>query len=126
MIESEKDPAQQVEAARKAFELDFERFARFTVDSVERPGLSLKAAEDELRSLAELRTRHSGKKSALAACKKLIGGVAPEDRAAFGQLVQQTQSRIVQALEEAEAFLKVSIETARTESESLDVTIPGR
>lgn len=126
MTESEKDPAQQVEAASKAFESDFERFARFTVDSAERPRLSLKAAEDELRLLAELRTRHSGKKSALAACKKLIGRVATGERASFGQLVQQTESRMVQALDEVEQSLTAFIETARTESESLDVTIPGR
>ncbi len=125
MTESEKDPAQQVEAARKAFESDFERFARFTGDADGRPRLGLKEAEGELRLLAELRTQHSGRKSALAACKKLIGRVAPEERASFGQLVQQTESRIVQALERVETFLKGCIETARTESESIDVTIPG-
>src|SRR5216684_3943736 len=126
MTESEKDPAQRVEAARKAFESDFERFARFTGDSSDRPRLSLNEGEADLRSLAELGTRRSGKKSALAACKKLIGRIAAEERAAFGQLVQQTESRIVQALDEVEAFLKNNIETARIESESLDVTIPGR
>src|SRR5258705_6432627 len=105
MTEREKDPAQQVEAARKAFESDFERFARFTSESLDRPRLNLKEAEAELRSLAELRTRHSGKKSALAACKKLIGRVAAAERAAFGQLVQQTESGIVQALDEVEQSL---------------------
>ena len=126
MAENEKDPAPQVEAARKAFESDFERFARFTGDSAQRPRLSLKEAEEELRSSAELRTRHSGKKSALAACKKLIGRVEPTERASFGQLVQQTESRIVQALDEVEQSLRGISETARIESESIDVTIPGR
>ena len=126
MAENEKDPVQQVEAARKAFESDFERFVRFTGDSAGRSRLSLKEADAELRSLAELRTRHSGKKSALATCKKLIGRVAPDERASFGQLVQQTESQIVQTLDGAEQSLRAIIEEARTESESLDVTIPGR
>jgi len=46
-----------------------------------------KRAERELaaslqreRELAELRTRYTGRKSTIAACKKLIGRVAPEDR----------------------------------------------
>jgi phenylalanyl-tRNA synthetase alpha chain len=126
MAESEKHPAQEVKAARKAFELDFERFVRFTGKSAELTRLSLKDAEGELRALAELRTRHSGKKSELAACKKLIGRVAPEERASFGQLVQQTESQIVQALEQVERSLSAIIENASTEAESLDVTIPGR
>ena len=32
MTESEKSPVEQVEAAREAFEREFERFARFTAD----------------------------------------------------------------------------------------------
>ena len=55
--------------------------------------------------LAELRTRHLGKKSALAAAKKLIGRVAPEERAAFGQLVQATEEKFDMLLHEVELSL---------------------
>src|ERR1041385_3307835 len=75
-------PARQVEAASKAFEQEFERFARFTGDSPEFAGLDLDAALAEERALAEVRTRHLGKKSELAAAKKLIGRVPAEERAA--------------------------------------------
>ena len=121
-----QESASQVEAARKAFEQEFERFARFTGGAATSKNLSLDQAETEQRALNELRTRHLGKKGALAACKKMIGGVAPTERAAFGQLVQQTESIIVQNLERAEATLKTFIEASRTERESLDVTLPGR
>ena len=126
MTESAKDPAQQVDAAREAFEREFERFVRFTGDSARQTGLSLSEAESEQRALAELRTRHAGKKSAIAGCKKLIGRVQPEDRASFGQLVQQTEARIAQSIDEVEQTLKTVIETARIERESIDVTMPGR
>jgi phenylalanyl-tRNA synthetase alpha chain len=125
MTVGEQNPVQQVEAAREAFEREFERFAHFTGDrSV--PSLSLTEAEVEQRSLLELRSRHTGKKSALAACKKLIGRVASEERAGFGQLVQRADTAVNQSIEQAEQRLKSIIEAARTERENIDVTIPGR
>src|SRR3954464_7107727 len=126
MTASDQSPIQQVEAAREAFEREFERFVRFTGDDVAARDLSLKDAEAEQRALAELRAKHTGKKSALAACKKLIGRVEPDERAAFGQLVQRTDAGINQSIEDADQRLKSIIESARTERDSIDVTIPGR
>jgi phenylalanyl-tRNA synthetase alpha chain len=108
---------------REAFEREFERFARFTSE----PGAtisSLKEAEAELRGLADLRVRHTGKKSAIAAAKKLIGRVPAEQRASFGQLVQGAEAHITESIETAELALKTFIETARIARESLDVAIP--
>lgn len=119
-------PAQQVETASKAFEQEFERFARFTSDLKALSDLPLEQALAEERALSELRTRHLGKKSALAAAKKLIGRVSPEERAAFGQLVQSAEAALVTAIERAEQNLKQHIEQARTARESIDVTLPGR
>jgi phenylalanyl-tRNA synthetase alpha chain len=130
------DPKQQAEAARKAFEQEFERFARFRRDSESSGQASdhetvsvdakLKDAESSLRELGEVRSQHTGKKSALASVKKMIGRVATEDRAAFGQMVQQIEVEIVREIDEAEASLKSSIADLRTETERLDVTLPGR
>lgn len=122
----DQNPRAQVEAAREAFEREFERFVRLTRDAATetRPGLA--EAESEQRALGELRTRHTGKKSAIAACKKLIGRVQPEERAPFGQLVQQLEAGVAEALDEAERTLKEFIDSARSERESIDVTMPGR
>jgi phenylalanyl-tRNA synthetase alpha chain len=125
MTETEQDPTQQVETARKAFEQEFERFARFTADSSGENELDLEQALTEQRSLAELRTRHVGKKSSLAATKKLIGRVAPEHRGAFGQLVQSVEASLLSQLDKAEEYLRASIESLRTARESIDVTLPG-
>src|ERR687897_330342 len=98
-INTPEDPQDQVESASKAFEQEFERFARFTGSTAPLQELSLPEVEAEQRALAELRTRHLGKKSALASCKKSIGRIAPEERAGFGQLVQRREAEIVSAIE---------------------------
>ncbi len=124
--ELEQNPTQQVEAASKAFEQEFERFVRFTSAVNDFGGLSLDTAISEERALADLRTRHLGKKSALAATKKLIGRVSPEERASFGQLVQATESKVLARLDEASQSLGEFINTQRLARESIDVTLPGR
>jgi phenylalanyl-tRNA synthetase alpha chain len=124
--EKEQKPSDQVEAAHKAFEQEFERFARFTGDSPDTAGLQLAQAIADERALADLRTRALGKKSALAAAKKLVGRVSPEERAAFGALVQAAEAKVIQSLNEAELTLKKHIDEAQAARESIDVTIPGR
>src|ERR1051325_11635453 len=121
MTDSQADlsPEQQVTAAREAFEQEFERFARFTAGDRE-------VAVAEERALADLRTRHLGKKSALAATKKLVGRVAPDERATFGQLVQQADADITHRIELAERNLKQHLDSTRVALEAVDVTLPGR
>ena len=128
MTESQTDlsPNHHVEAINKAFERDFERFARFTADPTALSELDLETAIAEQRAVAELRIRHLGKKSQLAATKKLIGRVAPQERAGFGQLVQTTEDQLEAMLDKIELSLANYIDQARTASESIDVTQPGR
>lgn len=118
-------PDDQVKAARKAFELEFERFARFTGD-LSAQQLDLSEAEAEQRALNDLRTRHLGRKSALAGAKKLIGRVAPEERARFGQVVQSIEAEVARLLDDVEGNLNALVHMQRIERESIDVTLPGR
>jgi phenylalanyl-tRNA synthetase alpha chain len=120
------EPKQQVEAAREAFEQEFERFARFRRGLPEAGALTLKDAETLLRELDEGRRQHTGKKSGLAQAKKLIGRISPEERPAFGQHVQQLEQEIAQALDETEQSLKAYVAEAQQERERIDVTLPGR
>ncbi len=112
----------QVEAVREAFEQEFGRFARFGDEGTPAHG----DAEGALRELSDLRTRHTGKKSALSSLMKLVGRVPAEERAAFGQLVQQLRAKIEGELDEAEAILQARLAAARVERERVDVTLPGR
>ncbi len=127
--QSQEDPKALVEAARKAFEHEFGRFAGFAEDSAAPSAfsnLSLSQAEAEQRLLTDLQTRYLGKKSAFAAGKKMIGRVSPQERAAFGKLVQQNEAEITAKIAQAERALTSYIESARTERERIDVTLPGR
>ena len=103
--QTQDDPKLQVEAARKAFEQEFERFAGFAENGEQVQALNLDGAEAEQRALGELRTRHLGKKSAFSASKKMIGRVPADERAAFGQLVQQNEAEITGKIERAGIFL---------------------
>ncbi len=115
------DEKAKVEAVRKAFIDEFSLFANLNFD-----GITLVDAQQKLRELGELKIRHLGKKSSIAAAKKLIGKVSPEHRGAFGQLVQSIELEIVSSIEQAETELYDFITSAKTEAERLDVTIPGR
>ncbi len=115
------DAKHQVKEAKTAFVEAFKPF-----ETADLNGGAIDAAESLLRELGELKIRHTGKKSALAEAKKLIGKVAPEERGAFGQFVQSVEKEIVSKIESTEASLKATVANAKIESERLDVTIPGR
>jgi len=120
-----KDLILQADNIFKAFEQEFERFARFrTSQGLE--DVTLKDAERLQVDLSDLRTRHTGKKSAFASVKKLIGRVGQEDRAAFGQHVQRLESEIERALGETDEVVKGLVSAGRLERERIDVTLPGR
>ena len=110
-----------VESARDAFDRDFEKF-----NDLNPNGSSMAEIESMLREVGDVKVRHTGKKSALAESKKLIGKVAPEQRGEFGQFVQSVEKSIVQRIESAENLLNDLLSKAKTEAERLDVTIPGR
>ena len=115
------DERTQVEAARTAFVNEFEPFAELDLN-----GSGLDDAEALQRDLNDLKVRHTGKKSAIAAVKKLIGKVSAEERGEFGQAVQLAENEIVSQIAAVEAQLAAFISKAKTESERLDVTLPGR
>ncbi len=113
----------KAEAARKAFEQEFERFARFRANH---DCLTLGEAQTLRRELSDQRTRHTGKKSELAAIMKMVGRVPVEERKVFGQQVQAIEAGIKQSIDELEAELKTFIDEAEAERERIDVTLPGR
>jgi phenylalanyl-tRNA synthetase alpha chain len=115
----------QVASVREAFEREFGRFARFRAyEGTE--GLSLDEAEAQLREVKELTTRHTAKKSAVSQLMKLVGRVPAEERARFGQLVQQLDKEIRGALGDVAVALVGRISLLKTERERVEVTRPGR
>ncbi|MCB1025861.1 MAG: phenylalanine--tRNA ligase subunit alpha [Acidobacteria bacterium] len=118
------DEKKQIESILDTFKNEFSRFVNFR--KAEFGELTLSAAEKLQKELAELRIKHTGKKSELSGAKKLIGRVAPEQRADFGKLVQSVGAKIEASIEEADESLKSFINSAKTERDRIDVTLPGR
>ena len=114
---------QKVLEIKSIFEQEFSRFVdvRNKINS-----LGLSVAENLQREISEFKTRHTGKKSAIAEAKKLIGRVAPEERGSFGQFVQTVEKEIVEAIDGVDEKLKNYITEARTAREAIDVTLPAR
>lgn len=117
------DEKLQVEKIREAFNQEFGRFVdlRNKINS-----LSLSVAENLQREISEFKTKHTGKKSAIAEAKKLIGRVAPEERGKFGQFVQSVEKEIVTAIDGVDEKLKNYITEAKIAKEAIDVTLPSR
>ena len=101
----------KVESVRVAFARAFAPFAELDLDSA-----TLDDAEAKIRELAELKIRHTGKKSEIAGTMKLIGRVAPEERASFGQLVQSVEKEIAGSIEAAELKLIAFVSNAKIEA----------
>jgi phenylalanyl-tRNA synthetase alpha chain len=115
-VSEDQDPQQQVEEARDAFASDFEQFSQ----------MEFERAEVARLLLSDLRTKHLGKKSPLATCKKVIGRLPSDQRAAFGHRVQQIEAAVAKTIEETDEKLRVQVDTERTKRDAIDVTMPGR
>lgn len=112
---------EKIGAVRTAFAEEFARFADLKLEA-----LSLAEAESMLREVGQLRVRHTGKKSELAAAMKLIGRAEREERGELGQMIQSVDREINASIEAAESGLKDHIAAAKIERERIDVTLPGR
>ena len=120
----QEGPKARIEEALRTFQEEFEQVLH--VSSAEVLDDPVATARERARRIRDLRTRHLGKKSALAACRKLIGRATPEDRASLGKFVQDTEAAVVERIEEIERTSRASLEAAETERDAIDVTLPGR
>jgi phenylalanyl-tRNA synthetase alpha chain len=86
----------------------------------------LDKAKTALAELTELRTRMLGKKGEIQTLKRMIGRLPLVRRGEGHQALGRLEVHVANPLGDAEDNLKEFIQNLRTESESLDVTIPGR
>ena len=85
---------------------------------------SLKNVEN-LKQLDEIRVKVLGKKGALTEILKSMGSLSKEERPAVGQLVNEIRSFIENKLEEKKSEIADKELSAKMESETIDVTMPG-
>ena len=81
---------------------------------------------EDLEALEAQRVRYLGKKGELTAILRQMGSLSPEERPVMGQLANQVRAEIEKALEERRAALAKKQLERRLESETVDVTLPGR
>ena len=83
-------------------------------------------SSNELSALDDLRVRYMGKKGEITALLKSLGGMAHEERKAFGQAVNQAKVQVADAVSARKQALEDLALNARLVSEKIDVTLPGR
>lgn len=79
----------------------------------------------ELSALENLRVELLGKKGELTAVLKGMGKLSAEERPAVGQLANEVRGFIENTIETKKAEFEATIERAKIESETIDVTMPG-
>ena len=91
--------------------------------------------ETAMRSIAETadvdaleaqRVRYLGKKGELTAILRQMGSLSAEERPVMGQLANAVRAEIEAALDERRAELSKRMLEKKLESETVDVTLPGR
>ncbi len=83
-------------------------------------------ASADLSRLNDVRVAILGKKGELTAVLKSMKDLLPEERPAFGQLVNDIRADIERKLEEAKAALEEKELMLRLEQEVIDVTLPAK
>ena len=84
------------------------------------------AAAADGRTLETLRVDLLGKKGRVTELLKSLGGMAPDERKAFGAEVNRLRDALTAALDAKGTALADTALAARLASDTLDVTLPGR
>ena len=83
-------------------------------------------ASDSLTKLNDVRVAILGKKGELTTIMKSMKELLPEERPAFGRLINEVRAEIEQKLEEAKSALETKELELRLKNEVIDVTLPAQ
>ncbi len=86
---------------------------------------SIAQAADEA-GLQDVRVGILGRKGAMTALMKGMGGLSPEERPVIGSMVNTIKSELEQLIEARQALLREAGISSRLAQEVIDVTLPGR
>ncbi|HVF76595.1 MAG TPA: phenylalanine--tRNA ligase subunit alpha [Acidimicrobiales bacterium] len=94
---------------------------------IEKDGLARITSATSLDELRATEAEVLGKRSAVAQLNTRLGSLAPEERKAVGQLINEARSRLQAAADEHRAAMAVEERRRRLEAERLDLTevLPG-
>jgi len=80
----------------------------------------------DLAGLEQVRISALGKKGRISQLMSQLGGMAPDERKAFGQAVNTIKDRVGEALEAKKSALEEDALSARLANERADITLPVR
>ena len=80
----------------------------------------------DLEKLEAQRVKYLGKKGELTAILRQMGSLSAEERPVMGQLANTVRAEIEKALDERREELSKKLLELKLESETVDVTLPGR
>lgn len=96
------------------------------LEQIRQNALAKIEAADALEKLNDIRVAFLGKKGELTSIMKSMKEVAPEERPAFGQMVNATRSEVERKMEEKKADLAKKVREAQLKAEVIDVTLPAK
>jgi phenylalanyl-tRNA synthetase alpha chain len=96
------------------------------LDSIKAKALERIQGAAEAASLEEIRLQLLGKKGELTSLLKSLGTLAPEERPAMGQLVNEARAFLEGKLNEAKGELSRKAQELALKAEAIDVTMPGK
>lgn len=79
-----------------------------------------------LQEMDEIRVKYLGKKGEFTEISKSMRDLSPEERPAFGQMVNDVKTVITTLIEEKTTEIKNKVKKEQLESETLDISLPGR
>jgi phenylalanyl-tRNA synthetase alpha chain len=88
-------------------------------------GLQRISTATDLASLDEAKVRVLGRKAALSQARSGLRDAPPDERPALGQLANDVQAQLEQAIDEKRRFFETTELARRWERERVDVTLPG-
>ena len=84
------------------------------------------AAAQDLKQLNDVRVAYLGKKGPITDLLKGMGKLPQEERPKMGALVNETRAQVQEVLDARKVELEAAALDAQLESETIDVTLPGR
>lgn len=76
--------------------------------------------------LQQLRIKYTGKKGIITARLKTLAAIPPEERPAYGKIINEIKIFIEAELDRRESFFKGQEVNERLSSEAIDITLPGK
>lgn len=105
---------------------EMEECMKEKLQALKEAALSQINASEGLEKLNEIRVAFLGKKGELTSVLKSLKEVAPEDRPAVGQLVNDARIAIEGKLDEKKRLLEKRRREEKMKAETIDVTLPAR